>query len=51
MVVSKAMWIAFAKLVVPPVIDSADRGESPPLVNGSQGPRVNPVVTTKVPRI
>jgi len=33
MLVSKAMWIAFAKLVVPPVIESACRGESWPFLN------------------
>jgi hypothetical protein len=33
MVVSTAMWIAFAKLVVPPIIASAYRGESLPFLN------------------
>ena len=33
MCVSAGLWIAFAKLVVPPIIESAYRGESLPFLN------------------
>ena len=33
MCISAVLWIAFAKLVVPPLIESAYRGESLPLLN------------------
>jgi hypothetical protein len=33
MLVSAVLWIAFAKLVVPPIIASAYRGESLPFLN------------------
>ena len=42
--VSALLWIAFAKLVVPPLIESAYRGESLPFLNGLiKGQQVNPV--------
>ena len=44
MVVSTAIWIAFAKLVVPPIIASAYRGESLPLLNSLiEGQHENPI--------
>jgi predicted DCC family thiol-disulfide oxidoreductase YuxK len=44
MCVSAVLWIAFAKLVVPPLIESAYRGESLPFLNGMiKGQHVNPV--------
>ena len=42
--VSVALWIVFAKLIVPPVIESVYRGESWSFLNGLiQGQHVNPV--------
>jgi hypothetical protein len=44
MLVSTAMWIAFAKLVVPLTIESAYRGESLPLLNDIiEGSHVHPI--------
>jgi len=44
MVVSTAMWIAFAKLVVPPIIASAYRGESLPFLNNMiKGQHIHPI--------
>jgi predicted DCC family thiol-disulfide oxidoreductase YuxK len=44
MCVSAGLWIAFAKLVVPPVIESAYRGQSLPFLNGLiKGQYWNPV--------
>jgi predicted DCC family thiol-disulfide oxidoreductase YuxK len=44
MCISPVLWIAFAKLVVPPLIESAYRGESLPIFNGMiQGQHGNPV--------
>jgi hypothetical protein len=44
MLVSTAMWIAFAKLVVPPIIESAYRGESLPFFNNMiKGQYANPI--------
>jgi len=44
MVVSTAMWIAFATLAVPPIIESAYRGESFSFLNSMiQGQHINPV--------
>jgi predicted DCC family thiol-disulfide oxidoreductase YuxK len=44
MCISIALWIAFAQLVVPRVIESAYRGESLPVLNGMiQGQHENPV--------
>jgi len=44
MCVSAGLWLVFAKLVVPPAIESAYRGESLPVLNGLiQGQHVNPV--------
>jgi predicted DCC family thiol-disulfide oxidoreductase YuxK len=42
--ISAVLWIAFAKLVVPPIIESAYRGESLPVFNGMiLGQHENPV--------
>ena len=44
MCASLVLWIAFAKLVVPSIIESAYRGESLPVFNGMiQGQHENPV--------
>ena len=44
MCVSAVLWIAFAKLVVPPLIERAYRGESLPLLNSMiKGQRDNPL--------
>jgi hypothetical protein len=44
MFVSAVLWIAFAKLVVPAIIESAYRGESLPLLNDMiEGRHVNPI--------
>ena len=38
------LWLAFALVVVPPIIESAYRGESLPVLNGMiQGQHVNPI--------
>src|SRR5262245_9567300 len=44
MCVSAGLWIAFAKLVVPPIIESVYRGESLPLLNSLiKGQHENPI--------
>jgi predicted DCC family thiol-disulfide oxidoreductase YuxK len=44
MVISLGLWVAFVKLVVPPLIESAYRGESLPVFNGLiHGQHVNPL--------
>jgi predicted DCC family thiol-disulfide oxidoreductase YuxK len=44
MLLSLGLWIVFGKLVVPPVIESAYRGESWPFLNGMiRGQAVHPV--------
>ena len=44
MCVSAGLWIAFAKLVVPPIIESAYRGESLPFLNNMiTAQHVNPI--------
>ena len=44
MCISLVLWIAFAKLVVPPIIESAYRGESLPVLNSIiNGQHVHPV--------
>ena len=44
MCVSVVLWITFGKLIVPPLIESAYRGDSLPVFNGLiQGQHVNPL--------
>ena len=44
MSISAVLWIAFAKLLVPPIIESAYRGESLPLLNNMiKWQHVNPL--------
>ena len=44
MCISAGLWIAFAKLVVPPIIESVYRGESLPFLNNMiKGQHANPI--------